>query len=33
MVWSQADEAATFAAATARAHGLVCFDPQSCTLR
>ena len=29
MAWSRADEAGAFVAATARAHGLVCFDPQS----
>jgi len=33
MLWSRAEDAATFAAATAKAHGLVCFDPQSCSLR
>ncbi|MGD9956286.1 MAG: hypothetical protein AB7O74_07290 [Candidatus Nanopelagicales bacterium] len=29
VAWSRADEAAEFIAATAREHGLVCFDPQS----
>ena len=29
VVWSRADEAGEFIAATARAHGLVCYDPQS----
>lgn len=29
VVWSRADEAGAVIAATARAHGLVCFDPQS----
>jgi len=33
MVFSQADEASTFAAALAREHGLVCFDPQMEALR
>jgi hypothetical protein len=28
MVFSQADEASSYAAALARDHGLVCFDPQ-----
>ena len=32
MVWSKAEEASAFAAATATAQGLVCFDPQSGTL-
>ena len=29
VVWSRADEAGEFIASTARAHGLVCYDPQS----
>lgn len=29
VVWSRADEAGAFIAETARAHGLVCFDPQA----
>jgi hypothetical protein len=33
MVFSRADEAAAFAASVAREHGLVCFDPQSESLR
>jgi hypothetical protein len=33
MVFSRADEASTFAAALARDHGLVCFDPQMGCLR
>jgi hypothetical protein len=32
MVWSKADEAAAFCAEVARAHGLVCFDPQAAAL-
>jgi hypothetical protein len=33
MVWSRCEEASAFAATVAVAHGLVCFDPQSSTLR
>lgn len=33
MTWSRADEASAFAATVAKAHGLVCFDPQSEALR
>lgn len=33
MVWSRAEEAAAFCADTARTRGLVCFDPQSVSLR
>lgn len=33
MVWSMAEEASAFAAQLAREQGLVCFDPQSGTLR
>ena len=29
MVWSRCEEASEFAARTAAAHGLVCYDPQS----
>lgn len=33
MVWSRAEEASDFASRLAAQHGLVCFDPQSETLR
>jgi hypothetical protein len=33
MVWSQAQEASAYAADLAKAHGLVCFDPQLKRLR
>jgi hypothetical protein len=33
MVWSQAEEASDFASRLASQHGLVCYDPQSETLR
>jgi hypothetical protein len=33
MTWSGAEEASAFAAQVAAAHGLVCFDPQTETLR
>jgi hypothetical protein len=33
MVWSRAEEASEFAASVAAQHGLVCFDPQSESLR
>ena len=33
MVWSRAEEASAFAARLAEEHGLVCYDPQSETLR
>ena len=33
MVYSMAEEASAFAAALAKRHGLVCFDPQLGTLR
>ena len=33
MVWSRAEEASEFAAQVAAKHGLVCYDPQSETLR
>lgn len=33
MVWSRADEASDFASRLAVAHGLVCYDPQSESLR
>lgn len=33
MVFSQAETASSFAASLAKAHGLVCFDPQSNKLR
>lgn len=33
MVWSRCEEASEFAARTAAAHGLICYDPQSQTLR
>jgi hypothetical protein len=33
MVWSQAEQASAYCAEVARAHGLVCFDPQSGVLR
>jgi hypothetical protein len=29
MIWSRAEEVASFAASVAKKHGLVCFDPQS----
>ena len=33
MVWSRAEEASAFASRLAEEHGLVCYDPQSETLR
>ena len=33
MVWSRAEEVSEFAASVAAQHGLVCFDPQSESLR
>ena len=33
MVWSRAQEASAFASRLAEEHGLVCYDPQSETLR
>jgi hypothetical protein len=33
MVWSRAEEASDFASRLAAEHGLVCYDPQSETLR
>ena len=33
MVWSRAEEASAFASRLAQEHGLVCYDPQSETLR
>lgn len=33
MIWSMAEEAATYAAELADAHGLVCYDPEAGVLR